>query len=351
MIRANFNAYSSYVTDSLYQWDINRTLIINGLNLDVAPEIHFTNDSMDRAIVRQSTLENGAVIVGIPNSLLQQAHTIRAYAGIYEGDTFKTIEVIDISVIAKEKPTDYIIEDSDEEIYSFNALENAITNAIGEFKSSETVILNRLDEANDNAETALSIAKGRNQAHVFNTTSDLHAWLSNKDNAGLYQVGDNLYIVEIDVPDWWVSEVLTEVDAETGFYYKIAQLETQKVDLTNIENDINSLKECYPIDAGTIENLTYRKWSNGVIELWGRLTATYYNANMLATSISLTGNELKNITKVNLSGCNKEIYNYTYNYLINTDADVLILQCTDNTNSFSSSTTAEISVDIKGTWK
>lgn len=129
MIRANFTAYSSYVTDSLYQWDKNRTLVIEGLNLEVVPEIHFTNASMDKAIVRQSTLEDGSVIVGIPNSLLQQAYTIRAYIGIYEDDTFKTIEVIDIPVIAKEKPSDYTISDTDEEIYSFNKLENDIANA------------------------------------------------------------------------------------------------------------------------------------------------------------------------------------------------------------------------------
>lgn len=137
MIRANFTAYSSYVTDSLYQWDKNRTLVIDGLNLDVAPEIHFTNASMDKAIVRQSTLENGSVIVDIPNSLLQQAHTIRAYIGIYEGDTFKTIEVIDIPIITREKPSDYTISDTDEEIYSFKALENQIANIVANANSTE----------------------------------------------------------------------------------------------------------------------------------------------------------------------------------------------------------------------
>jgi len=85
----------------------------------------------------------------------------------------------------------------------------------------------------DAIQTVANIAKGRNQAHVFQTTADMQAWLSNADNKGLWSKGDNIYIVELDVPDWWVAEVLEEADSETGYYYKIAQLETQKVDLTN----------------------------------------------------------------------------------------------------------------------
>ena len=128
MIRANFNAYNSYVTDSLYQWDINRDLAISGLNLSVAPEIHFANDNMEKAIVRQSTIENGSIKVRIPNSLLQAPLAIKVYIGVYEDDTFKVIESIEIPVIPKARPLDYTIEDSDEEIYSFNRLEYLISN-------------------------------------------------------------------------------------------------------------------------------------------------------------------------------------------------------------------------------
>lgn len=157
MIRANFYAYGSYVTDSLYQWDKNQDLVIGGLNLTVAPEIHFSNTDMERAIVRQSTLESGVVTVRIPNSLLQVALTIKAYIGIYEGDTFKVIETIEIPVIAKTKPTDYTFEDSDGEIYSFNKLENEIVSAKSEItrtvenktKTLEAQIANIIAHNND----------------------------------------------------------------------------------------------------------------------------------------------------------------------------------------------------------
>lgn len=128
MIKANFNAYSSYVTDSLHQWDINQVLAVTGLNLTAAPEVHFSNSNTDRAIVRQADMLNHVVSVGIPNSLLQEPLTIKAHIGIYEGNTFKVVELIEIPVIPRKRPADYQIEDSDEELYSFKKLENALAN-------------------------------------------------------------------------------------------------------------------------------------------------------------------------------------------------------------------------------
>lgn len=126
MIKANFNTYANYVTDSLYQWELNQVLSVTGLNLSVAPEVHFSNANMDRAIVRQAKLENHVISVDIPNSLLQDPLTINAHIGIYEGDTFKVIELVRIPVIPKKRPLDYQIQDSDEEIYSFVRLENML---------------------------------------------------------------------------------------------------------------------------------------------------------------------------------------------------------------------------------
>lgn len=142
MLTANFNAYASYVTDSLHQWDINHVLTVTGLNLSVAPEVHFSNADMDRAIVRQATMTNHVVSVNIPNSVLQDPLTIHAYVGIYEGDTFKVVEKIEIPVIPRTKPSDYQIQDNDEEIYSFNALENLFNNtvraSIEKYEAAET---------------------------------------------------------------------------------------------------------------------------------------------------------------------------------------------------------------------
>lgn len=131
MITANFKAYASYVTDSLHQWDLNQVLQVSGLNLTTVPEVHFSNANTDRAIPRQATMNAaGVVAVGVPNSLLQDPLRIYAHIGIYEGDTFRVVELVEIPVIPRKRPADYQIQDSDEEIYSFKALENAIANMV-----------------------------------------------------------------------------------------------------------------------------------------------------------------------------------------------------------------------------
>lgn len=147
MIQANFNKYASYVTDSLYQWDLNQVLSVSGLNLSVAPEVHFANANMDKAIVKQAELIDHKVKVQIPNSLLQEPLTIKAYIGIYEADTFNIIETVSIPVKPKARPKDYRIETTDEEIYSFEALKNAIANMVksSDFETDKTMIQARID--------------------------------------------------------------------------------------------------------------------------------------------------------------------------------------------------------------
>ena len=122
---------NSYVTDSLYQWDTNQDLVIRGLSLPTVPEIHFTNADMDRAIVRQSTMDEAGIITArIPNSLLQKPYKIKAYVCIYEGDTFRSLYQITIPVQARNMPLDYKLTVSDDEVYSFNALENKLENTL-----------------------------------------------------------------------------------------------------------------------------------------------------------------------------------------------------------------------------
>lgn len=183
MLSVNFNAYASYVTDSLYQWDVNQDLVISGLGLSVAPEIHFTNADMDRAIVRQSTLESGVVTVRIPNSLLQAALTIKAYVGLYEDETFKVIETIEIPVIAKTKPADYTIEDSDEEIYSFKALENEIVNAKKEIadrcEANRVEMVATVEQATEELTATVENATASLETSVAETTRTLEARITN----------------------------------------------------------------------------------------------------------------------------------------------------------------------------
>lgn len=127
VVRVNKNTYT---VDPLTQWDRGQQLQIFGLSLAQVPEVHFTNGAMQKAIVRQATMDAAGVIyTEVPDSLLQKPYTIQAFVCVYEGETFKTLYAVDIPVKGRPRPADYSIEDG-EEIYSFNALENKVENVL-----------------------------------------------------------------------------------------------------------------------------------------------------------------------------------------------------------------------------
>lgn len=120
-----------YTAESLYQWDVGQVVKIYGLSLARVPEIHFKNSAMDGAIVKQATMsKTGIITVSVPNSLLQKPCRITAYVCIWENGTFSTEYKVEIPVIARAKPNDYTLEADDDEIYSFNELENTVKNML-----------------------------------------------------------------------------------------------------------------------------------------------------------------------------------------------------------------------------
>lgn len=126
-----------YTVEPLTQWDRNQTLEIYGLSLARAPEVHFSNIGMERAITRQATMDSkGVITVSVPNGLLQKPYTITAHLCQYNGATFETLYTIKIPVTERKQPADYTIED-DGDVYSFNELSNKVTDAVAALKAAE----------------------------------------------------------------------------------------------------------------------------------------------------------------------------------------------------------------------
>lgn len=120
-----------YTVEPLYQWDTNQDLVIFGLSLTEIPEIHFANVNMEHAIARQCSMdEAGIITVKIPNSLLQTAAPVLVWICRYEGNTFESLYHLSVPVKARKRPLDYTISDNDDELYSFNRLENLFTNTV-----------------------------------------------------------------------------------------------------------------------------------------------------------------------------------------------------------------------------
>lgn len=77
--------------------------------------------------------------------------------------------------------------------------------------------ITKLSKAIDEVE---AIAKGQTSGHVFDTKEEMDEWLAIPENVATLNQGDNLYIKDTDVPDyWWDGESAQE-------------LETDKVDLS-----------------------------------------------------------------------------------------------------------------------
>lgn len=144
MTELHLSSNKYYKVDPLYQWDQNQELKIYGVTVS-QPIIHFTNSSMGASINRRPAVDSAGVLaVMIPNSMLQKTDPVIAYICGYVGDAFKTFYKLEIPIISRKKPGDYTIEVADDEIYSFNKLENKVVEAVAEYEEKYQNILNRV---------------------------------------------------------------------------------------------------------------------------------------------------------------------------------------------------------------
>ena len=126
--------------------------------------------------------------------------------------------------------------------------------AIQDISSKQDITDNSLETTNKTVPGAInevnSIAKGANQAVGYSNYSTMITAINALDD-DVYNIGQNIYIVTLEVPDLWVSSVESTSQTYTyttdeafttqlntnGYvqvgYYKLSALETQKVDLTN----------------------------------------------------------------------------------------------------------------------
>ena len=123
-----------------------------------------------------------------------------------------------------------------------------------DISGKQNITDNTLTTTNKTVPTAInevnSIAKGANQALSYSNYSSMVTSFNALDD-DIYNIGQNVMIITLEVPDLWISGIestsstYTYVDDATiinalqtnGYiqvgYYKLSMLETQKVDLTN----------------------------------------------------------------------------------------------------------------------
>ena len=91
-----------------------------------------------------------------------------------------------------------------------------------------------------------AIAKGRATGYVFDTIADMHTWLNDANNTSKLNLGDNLYIRTVDVPDyWWDGNQAQELETqkvELSEYATKEELEHMK----NVQGDWNQYDNSQP---------------------------------------------------------------------------------------------------------
>ena len=235
--------------------------------------------------------------------------------------------------------------------------ENNINSTVDTF---QTTVNSKVDGLETNVETVEAIAKGRNQALAYNSYSEMITALNGMTKDELKR-GQNIYIGTVGVPDLWVYSVETtkstysytndvtfvnslnnNVTVKVG-YYKLAQLETQKVDVGGINASIEGLQS----DIETLNNdfdTLLAKPDNTLI--WNISDEIYVEKTDLGITI---GTEVTNYGSIaDILYFNNKVYVLTYN-----STKYLYIHVYDGTNWIhkqirSDSTSYERLIEFKG---
>lgn len=124
-----------------------------------------------------------------------------------------------------------------------------VTALLGKINTNKEATDAELKEVDRRLDEAESISKGRNPGVTFETYEEMVYAIDEMDENEL-KVGQNIYIADVGIPDLWIysveeskadfiyvsdEDIVSELEINTTFqvgYYKIAQLETQKVNLS-----------------------------------------------------------------------------------------------------------------------
>ena len=100
--------------DELFQWDINRQIIVSDASIDA---VHYSNRTDASALVVEVKEKNGLRVADIPNILLQESWDINVY-GYCDG--YYTKQAARIKVNPRTKPESYVYTET--EVLNYNTV-------------------------------------------------------------------------------------------------------------------------------------------------------------------------------------------------------------------------------------
>ena len=130
--------------DELFQWDINRQIIVSDASIDA---VHFCNRTDVSALVVEVKEKNGLRVADIPNILLQESWDINVYG--YCGGHY-TKQAAKIKVNPRCKPESYVYTETEVLNYNtvmekVNTIENNIGEAVNDYLIENPVVVDLSD--------------------------------------------------------------------------------------------------------------------------------------------------------------------------------------------------------------
>lgn len=263
------NPNQSYRADDLYRWNKFNTLTIYGLNFTNAPEIHFASCGMTEAIVKQSEMSvDGIITCEIPNRSLEIAGTLDVYVCNYNKNEFKSYVHFTLLVKDRLKPADFIA-DTDEKIYSYNALENLVNNTIVNLTRMTENAIADMKKANADAIVETKRLNNENIDEVNRLNAEHDKSVNKVIDAGNAKINEaEQKIVEnnriIEEAKTKFDDILTEVRQETTDTIDIVMDIKNGTTYFNDDGSISTLyvdgtsdKYEFPSDGSVIKTLDW----------------------------------------------------------------------------------------------
>lgn len=193
--------------------------------------------------------ENQVNQIGINKSNIEQAQTNISK----NANDIIALQTRAINIESKNNSQDTNISNLDTRLTSNESKTNINSSDIETLKNENATQNTNIINAQNTANEAKSIAEGRAKTTVFETFAEMQTYLKGALSTE-FKKGDNLLIKALNVPDYWISNVLTDNTGIYG-YYEISVLETQKVDLSGYQaKNLTTKVNVNGVEVSSVEN-------------------------------------------------------------------------------------------------
>ena len=153
----------------LYQWEVGRQLEILPVSGFTINAVHVSNLGDTESLVVKPRLENGVLLVDIPNVLLQNGKSITVFTVTASEESVETVRDYIFTVCPRPKPSDYVYTET--EVQNYSSLDKRLTDLEGDgiANAVATYLAENPVEVGATAEQAAQIEQNKTDIEKLST--------------------------------------------------------------------------------------------------------------------------------------------------------------------------------------